>query len=156
MVWCRVVWCRVGGVLARVWCCFVFCVCGVARCEVCLACGWSVRVCVVGVPFFFLTTFPACCHPTPPVVCCGATGHTLGHVERRCFEHQHNDALPEDERVPASDVYMMAPAVASKMLEAVAHHYGFNFEETLTGFKWAGNKVRQQGGEGTNPWGMAR
>ena len=57
---------------------------------------------------------------------------------------QANDKLPESQRVPASDEYMMAPAVASKMLDAIARTHGFNFEETLTGFKWAGNKVRVQ------------
>ena len=54
---------------------------------------------------------------------------------------QANARAPPAEQVPASDVYMMAPAVASKMLAAMAKHHGFNFEETLTGFKWAGNKV---------------
>lgn len=40
-----------------------------------------------------------------------------------------------------SSSYMMAPAVSSKMLGAIADANGFHYEETLTGFKWAGNKA---------------
>lgn len=70
-------------------------------------------------------------------------GATVGNQSTHAYTPptQANDKLPESERVPASDVYMMAPAVASKMLDAIARTHGFNFEETLTGFKWAGNKV---------------
>ncbi|CAC5362470.1 PGM2 [Mytilus coruscus] len=42
--------------------------------------------------------------------------------------------------VPASDVYMLASTVSSKILQTIARIEGFNFEETLTGFKWMGNK----------------
>ncbi|RWS09628.1 phosphoglucomutase-2-like protein [Dinothrombium tinctorium] len=41
---------------------------------------------------------------------------------------------------PASDCYMIASAVSSKILAAIARKEGFNFIETLTGFKWMGNK----------------
>ena len=76
----------------------------------------------------------------PPVL------HTTHTTTRACCSAlvgllQANARAPPAEQVPASDVYMMAPAVASKMLAAMAKHHGFNFEETLTGFKWAGNKV---------------
>ncbi|GFO18337.1 phosphoglucomutase-2 [Plakobranchus ocellatus] len=42
-------------------------------------------------------------------------------------------------QVNLSDVYMMASTVSSKILEAIAQAEGFNFIETLTGFKWMGN-----------------
>lgn len=38
------------------------------------------------------------------------------------------------------DCYMLASTVSSKMLRAMAKAEGFNFIETLTGFKWMGNK----------------
>ncbi|XP_071550030.1 phosphopentomutase isoform X2 [Panulirus ornatus] len=42
--------------------------------------------------------------------------------------------------IPPSDCYMVASTVSSKMLQAIASKEGFNFVETLTGFKWMGNK----------------
>ncbi|KAK4320745.1 hypothetical protein Pmani_008402 [Petrolisthes manimaculis] len=38
-----------------------------------------------------------------------------------------------------SDCYMVASTVSSKILRAIAEKEGFNFIETLTGFKWMGN-----------------
>ena len=35
---------------------------------------------------------------------------------------------------------MLSSAVSSKMLRSMAQHEGFHYEETLTGFKWLGNK----------------
>lgn len=43
--------------------------------------------------------------------------------------------------VKGSDVYMLASTVSSKILETMATMEGFRFEETLTGFKWMGNKA---------------
>ncbi|KAJ9626913.1 hypothetical protein H2203_003370 [Taxawa tesnikishii (nom. ined.)] len=37
---------------------------------------------------------------------------------------------------------MLASTVSSRMLSALAKHNGFHFEETLTGFKWMGNRAR--------------
>ncbi|XP_060589503.1 glucose 1,6-bisphosphate synthase-like [Ruditapes philippinarum] len=42
--------------------------------------------------------------------------------------------------VPAQDCYMLASTVSSKILQTMATKEGFNFEETLTGFKWMGNR----------------
>lgn len=39
------------------------------------------------------------------------------------------------------DCYVLASTVSSKMLRAVGNVEGFNFEETLTGFKWMGNRA---------------
>lgn len=38
-----------------------------------------------------------------------------------------------------SDCYMLASTVSSKVLRAIANIEGFQFIETLTGFKWMGN-----------------
>jgi phosphoglucomutase len=35
---------------------------------------------------------------------------------------------------------MLSSAVSSKMLQSMAEREGFHHEETLTGFKWMGNK----------------
>jgi phosphomannomutase len=40
-----------------------------------------------------------------------------------------------------SKVAMIASTVSSKMLKAVADYHKAHFEETLTGFKWIGNKA---------------
>ncbi|XP_043525549.1 phosphoglucomutase-2 isoform X2 [Frieseomelitta varia] len=40
-----------------------------------------------------------------------------------------------------SNVYMLASTVSSKILASMAKQEGFNFEETLTGFKWMGNRT---------------
>lgn len=39
-----------------------------------------------------------------------------------------------------SNCYMLASTVSSKMLKTMSRIEGFNFEETLTGFKWMGNR----------------
>lgn len=41
--------------------------------------------------------------------------------------------------IASSDVYMTSSAVSSKILETIAKKEGFNWFETLTGFKWMGN-----------------
>lgn len=41
------------------------------------------------------------------------------------------------------DVYMLSSTVSSKILRAIAVKEGFHFEETLTGFKWMGNRARE-------------
>ncbi|VDN15095.1 unnamed protein product [Dibothriocephalus latus] len=40
-----------------------------------------------------------------------------------------------------SKVYMVSSTVSSKILRSIAQKEGFNFEETLTGFKWIANKA---------------
>ncbi|XP_022917761.2 phosphopentomutase [Onthophagus taurus] len=39
------------------------------------------------------------------------------------------------------DIFMIASTVSSKILKTMALYEGFNFIETLTGFKWMGNKA---------------
>ena len=43
---------------------------------------------------------------------------------------------------------MLASTVSSKMLAVVAKAEGFHFHETLTGFKWLGNKAQQLDAQG--------
>ncbi|KAG8544634.1 hypothetical protein GDO81_022149 [Engystomops pustulosus] len=40
------------------------------------------------------------------------------------------------------DVYMLATSVSSAILRAIASKEGFQYEETLPGFKWIGNRVK--------------
>ncbi|XP_006627963.3 glucose 1,6-bisphosphate synthase isoform X1 [Lepisosteus oculatus] len=40
-------------------------------------------------------------------------------------------------------VYMLATTVSSKILRTIARREGFHFEETLPGFKWIGNRVKE-------------
>ncbi|XP_014218420.1 phosphoglucomutase-2 [Copidosoma floridanum] len=42
-----------------------------------------------------------------------------------------------------ADAYMLASTVSSKVLASMAKKEGFKFEETLTGFKWMGNKASE-------------
>lgn len=64
-------------------------------------------------------------------------GAILGWWLFTCWKQQHQD--------PASlkDVYMLSSTVSSKILRAIALKEGFHFEETLTGFKWMGNRAKQ-------------
>lgn len=63
-------------------------------------------------------------------------GALLGWWALECYKMQSPD---ED----LKDCYMLASTVSSKMLRAVAKAEGFNFIETLTGFKWMGNKSHE-------------
>jgi phosphomannomutase len=45
-------------------------------------------------------------------------------------------------------VYMVASTVSFKMIAAMARKEGFHFVETLTGFKWIGNKAADLRKEG--------
>lgn len=52
---------------------------------------------------------------------------------------------------PSGDLdncYMLASTVSSKMLRSMAKLEGFNFIETLTGFKWMGNRSNELIAEG--------
>ena len=44
---------------------------------------------------------------------------------------------------------MLSSAVSSRMLAALAAAEGLHWEETLTGFKWLGNRAKQLEGEGS-------
>ena len=53
--------------------------------------------------------------------------------------------------VPASKYVMVASTVSSKHLKAMAQAEGFQFRETLTGFKWIGNECIKARAEGLIP-----
>ncbi|KAG7206609.1 hypothetical protein KM043_000291 [Ampulex compressa] len=60
-------------------------------------------------------------------------GALLGWWMLHTYQVRHPDA-------DLSNAYMLASTVSSKILASMAKREGFNFEETLTGFKWMGNK----------------
>nr|XP_002127972.1 phosphoglucomutase-2 [Ciona intestinalis] len=45
--------------------------------------------------------------------------------------------------VDRSNIYMLSSTVSSMILQAIAEKEGFKFEDTLTGFKWMGNRTDQ-------------
>ncbi|XP_064000179.1 glucose 1,6-bisphosphate synthase isoform X2 [Pogoniulus pusillus] len=47
-----------------------------------------------------------------------------------------------------ANLYMLATTVSSKILRAIAQQEGFQFEETLPGFKWVGNRAQELLGMG--------
>ncbi|XP_063313933.1 phosphopentomutase [Pelobates fuscus] len=64
-------------------------------------------------------------------------GALLGWWLFTCWKEKN----PEPEAVKS--MYMLASTVSSKILRAIAVKEGFHFEETLTGFKWMGNRAYQ-------------
>ncbi|KAL1023998.1 hypothetical protein UPYG_G00050070 [Umbra pygmaea] len=64
-------------------------------------------------------------------------GALLGWWVYRCWKLTNTDPLA------VRSVYMLASTVSSKILRAIALKEGFHFEETLTGFKWMGNRARE-------------
>lgn len=68
------------------------------------------------------------------------TGNEIGGLLGWWLWHCYRAKNPN---TPADDVYMISSTVSSKILSAIAAKEGFNFVETLTGFKWMGNKACQ-------------
>uniref|UniRef100_A0A3P8UZN2 Phosphoglucomutase 2 n=1 Tax=Cynoglossus semilaevis TaxID=244447 RepID=A0A3P8UZN2_CYNSE len=64
-------------------------------------------------------------------------GALLGWWMFRCWKQQN----PEADAV--KNLYMLSSTVSSKILRAIAVKEGFHFEETLTGFKWMGNRAKE-------------
>lgn len=50
--------------------------------------------------------------------------------------------------MPDKDVYMLYSTVSSHILRAMAEKEGFSCEDTLTGFKWMGNRAHDLAKEG--------
>ncbi|KAM6942415.1 phosphopentomutase [Lycodopsis pacificus] len=63
-------------------------------------------------------------------------GALLGWWMFSCWKEQNCDAAA------VKNLYMLSSTVSSKILRAIAVKEGFHFEETLTGFKWMGNRAR--------------
>ena len=55
------------------------------------------------------------------------------------------------DRPDREKLVMLASTVSSRMLSKIAKDEGFMFEETLTGFKWLGNRARDARGRGLEP-----
>ncbi|KAH0616259.1 hypothetical protein JD844_027237 [Phrynosoma platyrhinos] len=64
-------------------------------------------------------------------------GALLGWWIFTCWKNQNQDPGA------IKDIYMLSSTVSSKILRAIALKEGFHFEETLTGFKWMGNRAKQ-------------
>lgn len=73
------------------------------------------------------------------------TGNQLGAIFGNIAWTNHKSC---DLNTPDSKVYMIASTVSSKILSSMAKVEGFNFEETLTGFKWMGNAAISRISEG--------
>ncbi|XP_038055710.1 glucose 1,6-bisphosphate synthase-like [Patiria miniata] len=65
-------------------------------------------------------------------------GALLGWWTWVCYQKVHPDTQNDG---IYSDVYMLASTVSSKILRSIGNKEGFQFMETLTGFKWMGNKA---------------
>ncbi|RXN25513.1 phosphoglucomutase-2 [Labeo rohita] len=65
-------------------------------------------------------------------------GALLGWWIFQCWKQQKDEG-----KASIKDVYMLSSTVSSKILRAIAVKEGFHFEETLTGFKWMGNRARE-------------
>ncbi|XP_048505839.1 phosphopentomutase isoform X2 [Athalia rosae] len=68
------------------------------------------------------------------------TGNELGALLGWWMLHLHQVQYPGADY---SNVYMLASTVSSKILRSMALKEGFSFEETLTGFKWMGNRATE-------------
>lgn len=66
------------------------------------------------------------------------SGNELGALLGWWMIHNYQVLHPD---VDLSNIYTLASTVSSKILASMAKKEGFNFEETLTGFKWMGNKA---------------
>lgn len=60
-------------------------------------------------------------------------GALLGWWSLQCFKERNPGTK-------LNNCFMIASTVSSKMLRSMSHVEGFNFGETLTGFKWMGNR----------------
>lgn len=54
----------------------------------------------------------------------------------------------DDGSKPPQDVYMLYSTVSSHILRAIGEKEGFSCEDTLTGFKWMGNRADQLAAQG--------
>lgn len=66
------------------------------------------------------------------------TGNEIGALLGWWALHCYKEKNPKKS---LDDVYMLASTVSSKILRSMAQAEGFQFIETLTGFKWMGNKA---------------
>ncbi|KAL7296965.1 hypothetical protein TKK_0009405 [Trichogramma kaykai] len=68
------------------------------------------------------------------------SGNELGALLGWWMLHRFRVRSPESS---ISNAYMLASTVSSKILASMSKKEGFKFEETLTGFKWMGNRASE-------------
>ncbi|KAG1664136.1 Phosphoglucomutase-2 [Nymphon striatum] len=68
------------------------------------------------------------------------TGNEIGGLLGWWLWYTYKQKHPD---IDASKVYMISSTVSSKILCDIAKVEGFRFEETLTGFKWMGNRSKE-------------
>ncbi|XP_065342241.1 phosphopentomutase [Cloeon dipterum] len=73
------------------------------------------------------------------------SGNELGALLGWWILHSYRKKNPTAD---LSNAYMLASTVSSKLLRSMGKKEGFNFIETLTGFKWMGNKSRELESQG--------
>jgi len=66
-------------------------------------------------------------------------GILFAHWMWSCYVNNNNDTTNND----GKNIYMLNSTVSSKMIRAMAMKEGFNYEDTMTGFKWMGNRTEQ-------------
>ena len=66
------------------------------------------------------------------------TGNQMGSILGAFLVEEFLFRNPDVNR---SLIYVIASTVSSKFLKTLARHHGISFTETLTGFKWIGNKA---------------
>ncbi|XP_078457241.1 phosphopentomutase [Lampetra planeri] len=71
------------------------------------------------------------------------TGNEVGALLGWWLFYCWKERSPPGTRTPLDRISMLSSTVSSKILRAIAHKEGFHFEETLTGFKWMGNRAKE-------------
>ncbi|XP_065838577.1 phosphopentomutase-like [Oscarella lobularis] len=68
-------------------------------------------------------------------------GNEIGSLLSYWALYNYKQSNPEG--FESENVYMLASTVSSKFIGSMASVEGFQFEETLTGFKWMGNRTKE-------------
>jgi len=69
-------------------------------------------------------------------------GILFAHWIWSCYANKSQDGID------GKNMYMLNSTVSSKMMRAMAVKEGFNYEDTMTGFKWMGNRTEQLENQG--------
>ena len=67
-------------------------------------------------------------------------GALFGWWHWHVFKEQNKNILETDANI-LNNVYMLYSTVSSNILKSIAEKEGFKCEDTLTGFKWMGNRA---------------
>lgn len=66
------------------------------------------------------------------------------------YEKEQNTIRPSELPDPIKPLALINSTVSSKLMEKMAKNYGCHYEETLTGFKWIGNRAIELTTQGYN------